>query len=768
MRLITYSLSFWACVAGLINLGVCVSFLVIRYGHSDFPDSEKIENPVLPVSSEIYTADGLKIGEYYREYRKPIKPEAIPEKLFQAIVSIEDERYMNHHGIDYRALGRAVFYMGEKGGGSTLSQQLAKLLFTQNKSSEFLGRSLQKIREICLARVLEEKYTKKEILCLYLNQFDFLYQSDGIYSAAGIYFGKKPSELNYQEAATLAGMLKNPSLYNPKSHPENCLNRRNLVLEKMKKLGYLSAVAADSLKKTKLELHFERVDHKKGPAPYFREILREKLTQLLSQKNDSGEYLIHKSNGDAYDLYTDGLKIEVTLDNRYQRHAEWALKKHLSTELQDDFFMDLENNPVAPFSWELTKDQRESIMLSAMRRSDYYRLLRTKGLTDEEIQEEFKKPKKLTLFTWNGSVDTVLSPMDSIRYHKSILRAGFMAMDPRTGAIKAWVGGPDYNFFKYDHVYQSKRQVGSAFKPFVYGYAIQNSFHPCDLIPNVPTCFEMERDSGLEFWCPQNADRVYGCEVSLKYALANSLNGVTAYLVKELGYGSVIKFAENCGIQSDLPKMPSIALGVAEISLYELVGSYGAFANEGVWNQPHFIKSIRDAHGNVLYHASPDSRTVMDKKSADDLIEMLQGVVNGVGSECMYEKTDLYRTGTAQRIRGRRPYGRLYCDLAGKTGTTQNNSDGWFIGITPKLIAGAWVGGEDRSVHFKRTKQGMGANTALPIFGYFLNRVHRDKNIHITPHDYFFRTKEDRKRLDCQEIEAEKKDSDVKDPFELF
>jgi penicillin-binding protein 1A len=612
------------------------------------------------------------------------------------------------------------------GGGSTITQQLAKMQFSDKPKSK-VERVMQKIKEWIISIKLERLYTKEEIMTMYLNKFDFLNLAVGIKSASQIYFNSTPDKLTLPQAAMLVGMAKNPSLYNPRRHEERTRQRRNVVLSQMKKYGYITETKFDSVKVTPLALDFRSEDHNEGLATYFREYLRDNFLKewCLTHK---------KENGKPYDIYRDGLKIYTTIDSRMQEYAEEAANEQMKF-LQGKFFREKKKN--FPFAWNVSKDEIKNIMTSSMRRTDRYKVLKAAGKSEEEINKIFSTPVKMRVFSWRGEIDTTLSPMDSIRYYKSYLQCGFMAMEPQTGYIKAWVGGINHEHFKYDHVKVGRRQVGSTFKPFVYALAIQEGYSPCYQIPNVRTCITTE--DGKE-WCPDNSageEKFEGKPQTLKLALAMSINYISAALMKKFGPRAVVNLARRMGITAPLDPVPALCLGVADISVYEMVGANSTFANQGTYVQPIFVTRIEDKNGKVLEEFVPNTDEVFNEEKAYVMCELMKGVV-------------LYGTGAELRYKYK-----LTNPIAGKTGTTQNNSDGWFIGMTPELVAGAWVGGEDRSVHFNTMEFGQGARMALPIWGKFFSKVYADKTIRLSKGDFFRPAHMSEIELDCSKYDKE-------------
>lgn len=787
-----FLLIFWS-LASLPLLGLVLLFYLVSNDYlGELPSFEELENPKSNLASEVYTADQMLLGKYYRENRTNVLYEEMSPFVPQALVATEDERFYDHSGIDFWALPRVV--MGvltgttSKGGGSTITQQLAKMLFHDRPGSK-LERVIQKFKEWVIATRLERQYTKEEIITMYLNKFDFINNAVGIKSAASVYFSKSPDSLNILESAMLVGMAKNPTLYNPVRKPDNALFRRNIVLGQMKRNELLTDQELDSLKQYEVALNFNRVDHKTGPAPYFREMLRLKLGEMFKAKDEAtGEYIIQKPNGDPYNVYSDGLKIYTTIDSRMQQYAENAVASHL-TNLQKDFFRDINKGKRPPFHNTLSKSEVDRIINTSIKRSSHYRILKGKECANcgrrgdfvSKITEDgkdywlcsaadcehkthvvpadsidiiFNTPQEFKVFSWEGEKDTMMSFVDYIKYNKSILQAGLMSMDPHTGFVKAWVGGVDYEHFAYDHVKQGKRQVGSTFKPFVYGLAIQEGMSPCYEVTNTLYTFYKGEYGLLKDWTPKNSDGEYGYEVSLKYALANSMNTITAWLLKRFSPKAVIAFARKAGIKSHIEPVPSLCLGIADLSVYEMVGAYSTFANKGVWTEPIFISRIEDSKGNVVIDFVPETREAMNEETAYVMLEMMKGIVDGVrGSH------DGKVLGTGIRLRSQpsdsRPYTGISSKIAAKTGTTQNNSDGWFMGVTPDLVTGVWVGAEDRGVHFRTTYYGQGANTALPIWAYYMNSVYDDEKLNISQSDFEKPEKTLKIELDCNKFQSQ-------------
>ncbi len=677
------------------------------------PKVDELLNPKNNLATIVYSGDMKILGKYYSENRVNVAFEKIDKDVVNALIATEDVRYYEHNGVDFKALLRSFsgfFTGGNKGGGSTISQQLAKMMFPREKLNK-LELVVRKLKEWIIATQLEKYYTKDEILALYLNKFDFLNLAVGIKSAAQIYFNSNQDSLKIEQAAMLVGMAKNPSLFNPIRHNEICLKRRNVVLNQLVKYGYLSSLKYDSLKVLPLGLSFRPEDHNDGLAPYFREYLRDVFLKNWCKSH------INSETEAPYNIYKDGLKIYTTIDSRMQNYAEEAVYDHMN-DLQKMFSKECLNKKNAPFAWNVSKQEIEGIMNSSVKRSDRYRQLKEDGLSHEKIIEIFHKPVPMRVYSLRGDIDTILSPYDSIKYYKSFLQTGFMAMEPQTGYVKAWVGGINHKYFKYDHVKVSKRQVGSTFKPFVYALAIQEGLSPCHQVPNIRTCINMP--DGKD-WCPDNSDGLKGTGqmITLRRALALSVNYVTAWIMKQYGPHAVVNLVKRLGVTSQIPEVPSICLGTADISVFEMVAANSTFANKGTYIQPTFITRIEDKNGKVLEEFIPNSNEVFSEEKAYTIIQLMRGVV---------------QEGTGSRLRGAKY--KLNNQIAGKTGTTQHNADGWFIGLTPELAAGCWVGGEDRSIHFNSITEGQGASMALPIWGKFFVKVYADKTIKLSKTDF--------------------------------
>lgn len=727
---------FWSLALAPVALILLMITFITLEVFGDLPSIEELQNPKSNLASVIYSSDGKALGKYYAENRTPVKFRDIDSNLVNALIATEDARFYDHSGVDARGLVRVFFKTllgGDQsaGGGSTISQQLAKMLFPRKENQNKLQIAIQKMKEWVIAVRLEKQYTKEEIIAMYLNKFDFLNNAVGIQSAAQIYFNATPDSLKLEQSAMLVGMAKNPSIFNPAStkqwKKDTTEHRRNVVMMQMVKYGYLTREQYDSLKQIPLKLTFRPEDHNKGLATYFREYLRDNFLEKWVKENP-------KPDGSYYDIYRDGLKIYTTIDSRMQKYAEEAVIEHMK-ELQEAFFKDCKRKKNAPFAWNVSKEEIENIMKQAVKRSDRYRALKKAGASDSEIEKSFSTPVEMTVFTWKGEKDTTLTPMDSIRYYKSYLQAGFMSMEPQTGYVKAWVGGIDHVHFKYDHVKVAKRQVGSTFKPFVYALAIQEGYSPCYRVPDVPVTIERE---GLPAWTPRNSDGKYsGKELTLKKALANSVNSVTAHLMKQFGPEAVIDIARRMGISSQMEAVPAICLGTPEISVFEMVGANSTFANKGNWIEPVFVTRIEDKNGKVLQDFTPRTEEVMSEDKAYIMLQLMKGVVE---------------SGTGQRLRYRY---KLNTPIAGKTGTTQNNSDGWFMGITPDLVSGVWVGAEDRSVHFNSTSEGQGASMALPIWAKYMQKVYADKKLKISKGDFEKPNRNIDIEMDCSKYDTE-------------
>lgn len=731
----------WGTLCAVIVF-LAVSFTSIWFGWIGYmPDLEDLQNPISRYASQVYSVDGKILGTYNmnRENRVHVDYDGISPYLVQALVATEDERFYDHSGIDFIALTRAVVkrgILGQKsaGGGSTITQQLAKQLYSATAKST-LERLLQKPIEWVIAVKLERFYTKEEIITMYLNYFDFLHNAVGIKTAADVYFDKDPKNLTLTESATLIGLCKNPSYFNPVRYPERCTDRRNVVLGQMLKAGYLTNEEYQKAHDEPLALNFHRVDHKDGIATYFREFLRQ---YIMAQKPTLEDYPSwnrvqftidslawetdplygwcnknHKKNGEPYNVYTDGLKIFTTIDSRMQKYAEEAVLKHVGNYLQPAFTKENRTKPNAPFTNALTAAEVKGILNRSIRQSERYRAMKEQGATESEIQKAFRTPVEMSVFTYHGDIDTVMTPLDSIRYIKSFLRSGFVSMDPHNGAVKAYVGGVDFTHFTYDMATQGRRQVGSTIKPFLYALSMSNGMSPCDVAPNV------QRSYGN--WTPRNGSRSrYGQMVTLKWGLAQSNNWISAYLMSRINPQDFLRILRDFGINT-YGVYPSIVLclGPNEASVCEMVSAYTTFANHGIHCSPMFVSKIEDNEDNVIATFQPRMNEVISEESAYKMLEMLKAVMDG---------------GTGSRMRYKY---KVECDMGGKTGTTNRNADAWFMGFTPSLVSGCWVGGEDRDIHFDSTRMGQGANMALPIWAYYMKKVFADRSLGYDPNEKF-------------------------------
>ncbi len=730
----------WIIFAALVACAV-IFFIMAYNGLVGYmPPIEELKNPQDKFASVVYTADGVEIGRYFRSTGNRVYADfdEISPNVINALIATEDSRFRDHSGIDARALTRVavktlLLQQKNAGGGSTITQQLAKQLYTP-PSSNLLSRALQKPVEWMIATKLERFYSKDEILKMYLNQFDFLYNAVGIKSAAKIYFNKEASDLSIEEAATLVGMAKNPSYFNPVRHNERTRLRRNTVLEQMYKADMLTRAELDSLSALPLTLDFHRVDHKEGLAPYFREELRRYLTAKKPVKSDYPSWDAQKftddsiawetnplygwieknpkADGTNYDIYNDGLKIYATLDSRMQTYAEQAVNEHMRS-LQQQFFREKRNSSTAPYSSnpaELTADLRSKLIDNAIRQSERHRVGKVAGKSESEIRREFDVPVEMTVFSYDGPVDTVMTPLDSLLYTKHFLRTGFMSMDPKTGYVKAYVGGPDFKFFQYDMVSTGRRQVGSTIKPFLYTYAMESDFTPCDMFLNEQPTYT---DENGRPWSPRNAGTArIGEMVDLKWALTNSNNWISARLMAQLSPAELVKRMHSYGITNRLPAVMSLCLGPCEVSVKEMVTAYTAYANKGMRVDPMFVTAIADANGNIISDFTPIHTEVITEKGYWRILSMLLNVVD---------------YGTGNRLR-RPPYN-ITAQMGGKTGTTNFNADGWFMGFTPDLVSGVWVGGDERYIHFNNMAQGQGASMALPVYGKYITKVYADKTL---------------------------------------
>ena len=713
-----YIKRFWKIFA--IGMGsIFLIFLLASFGLlGHMPSFNDLENPESNLATEIISSDGETIGKFYNENRSSIKYSDLPKHLVDALVATEDARFYDHSGIDARGTLRAVTSLGTSGGASTLSQQLAKQLFHGEGSKNIVMRLLQKVKEWIIAIRLERQYTKNEIIAMYFNVYDFNNYAVGIRSAAKTYFNKLPKDLTIDESAMLVGMFKNSSLYNPTRNIQGVKNRRNVVLSQMEKADIITEAQREKLSQRPITLDFRLQTHKEGIATYFREYLREFMKTWVRDNK--------KPDGSDYDIYRDGLKIYTTIDSRMQQYAEEAVYAHMAN-LQEEFFDQSKKNKNAPFV-NISDAETESLMNRARKNSERFRIMKAEGKEDAEILKSFAVKTKMRVFSWKGERDTTMTPNDSIRYYKHFLQSGVMSMDPETGYVKAWVGGINYKHFQYDHVNQGARQVGSTFKPFVYATAIeQQGYSPCDSIIDAPYTIPEGRHHVTETGTPKNSSSEYRGMVTLKKALALSINTVSAKLIDRVGPEAVIELTKKLGVKADIPAQPSIALGAVEITVHDMVAAYATFANQGIYIKPEVITKIEDKNGNILYQTVPESHDVLNKDIAYAVVKLLEGVTEtGSGLRLRTEGGGF----GYNRVTGY-PYA-LRNPIAGKTGTTQNQSDGWFMGMVPNLVTGVWVGNEDRSAHFKSITFGQGATMALPIWGLFMKKCYADETLNVS------------------------------------
>ena len=725
----------------------------------EMPDFRQLENPKTNFASEIISSDNEVLGKYYfNDNRTPIKYEDINTKTVEALIATEDERFYSHPGIDLKATLRAIVFLNTRGGASTISQQLARQLFVGVRSRNIIQAVGQKIKEWVIAVELEKQYTKEEIITMYLNIYDFGYYGDGIKSASNIYFSKEPIDLKIEESAMLIGMLQNSSLYDPLRRPEITKNRRDLVLMQMAKNKYISENEKDSLQKIPLELNYTPQSHRQGLATYFRSYLR----GFMKDWTDNNL----KADGSKYNLYSDGLKIYTTINSKMQKYAEESVTEHMKN-LQKEFFIQNDTLSTAPFR-DLDEDEEESIMKRTMRRSERWRKARLSGKSADEIEEIFNAPTEMSIFSWEGDIDTVMAPIDSIRYYKHFLQAGMMSMNPKNGHVMAWVGGINYRNFQYDHVMQSKRQIGSTFKPFLYATAIdQLKLSPCDMLPDAIHCVEPYKYGNPDPWCPTNSSDKYGGMRTLSNALANSKNTISAQLIDRVGPRPVADLARNLGVSSNIPNVPAIALGTPDLSVYEMVGAYGAFANKGIYVKPIMVTKIEDRNGKIVFQSTPETKDVLSEESSYVTLKLLEGVTKfGSGARLRHDIPEDERNYVYKNVVTGYPY-KFDNAIAGKTGTTQNQSDGWFIGMVPNLVTGVWVGGEDRSIHFEEIAFGQGATMSLPIWGLFMKKCYEDEELGVSKED-FEEPENLTIELDCSKVQPEKSESEENDINDLL
>jgi penicillin-binding protein 1A len=760
-----YLIWFWGLFSLPFIVIIALFILISKEKLGLMPSFSELENPQYNLAAEVYSDDGVLMGKISIENRTWTEYKDFSPYLVNALVATEDIRYYRHSGIDVRGLGRAIFrtiLMGQNtGGGSTITQQLAKQLYPRDTArvSSFtrkLRLGVSKFKEWQTAVKLENRYTKEEIITMYLNKYDFLYHAIGIRSAAKVYFNTTPDSLNLQQAAMLIGMLKNSSAYNPVKYYDRMFQRRNIVLSQMAKYGYLKPAIADSVKKLPIELNFQVEDHNTGRATYLREYLRNimrkrepdrKMYQNQSSYDDAlWEWQNNalygwcnknkKPGGDYYDVYKDGLKIYTTLNSKMQQYAEEAVTEHLSKEVQPDFYNTAKHLKNPPFSDDLTKIETDGLMMASVKQSDRYYIMRARGYSEDSIMLAFNTPVKMKVFSWKGGRDTIMTPLDSIKYYKYYIRAGFMVEDPHTGYVKAYVGGPDFRYFKWDAVTQQKRQVGSTIKPFLYTIAMQNGYSPCLEVENIQRSF----DVGDSIYRPRSSGNkaYWGRMVTLKWGLAQSENNISAWLMQQFSPAAVVDLMHKMGVRSFIDPVVSIFLGPSDIKLEEMVGAYGTFANKGVYVKPMYVSRIEDKNGNIISRFNPKIEEVLSEETSYLMLNLLQGVV---------------LTGSAQRMR-RDPYN-LMNQIGGKTGTTQEQSDAWFMGVTPNLVGGVWGGWEDRAIHFLTLGEGQGANIALPVFAIFLRKVYDDPQLGIMEADEFERPDGFNMDLDCDNMKRE-------------
>jgi penicillin-binding protein 1A len=715
--------------------------------YGPMPDLQQLENPRTNLATQIISSDGVILGKYYLDdNRTPISFEELPQNMVEALIATEDERFYEHSGIDWCGTLRAFVYLGKRGGASTITQQLARQIFVGVRSRNKIKAVLQKAQEWVIAVQLERRYTKNEILSLYLNKYDFGYQADGVRSAAKIFFNKTPKDLSIEESAALVGMLKNSSLYNPIRRPERVEERRNIVFNQMVRNELITAEVRDSLSLLPLQITYTPESHREGLATYFRAYLKEFMDDWIANNP--------KPDGSKHSLYRDGLRIFTTIDSRMQAMGEAAVEAHMKN-LQREFFRQNSKraNPSAPFL-DLRKGEIDTLMERTAYRTERWRKMKLAGLEESEILASFYEKTPMRVFSWKGERDTLMTPMDSIRYYKHFLRASLMSMEPQSGHIKTWVGGFNYKHFQYDQVKQGRRQIGSTFKPFLYATAIdQLKLSPCDSLPDALYCIEPMKHGNIDAWCPKNSGDNYGQTRTLKNALANSVNTVSARIMDLVGPRPVINLARKMGITSELPAVPSIALGTPDISLFEMVGAYSTFANQGIYVKPVVITRIEDKNGRALYEVVPETQDVLSQEAAYVTVNLLQGVTKA-GSGARLRHSGLEKTSYIyEKVVTGYPYV-FENPIAGKTGTTQNQSDGWFMGMVPNLATGVWVGGEDRAIHFKDIAFGQGATMALPIWAVYMKKLYEDSNLGISLED-FVAPENLSIRLECDEVDED-------------
>jgi penicillin-binding protein 1A len=761
-----YLIWFWALVIFPFVFIVSIFILISRGALGPMPSIEELENPEYNLAAEVYSEDGVLLGKISIENRTWTEFRNITPYLIDALVATEDIRFYRHSGIDIRGLGRAgirTILLGQStGGGSTITQQLAKQLYPRDtaRNSSIMKKvklGISKFKEWQTSVKLERAYTKEEIITMYLNKFDFSYNAIGIKSAARVYFNTTPDSLNLQQAAVLVGMLKASSRYNPRRNYDLMLQRRNTVLAQMAKYGYISPAVADSVQKLPIETNFQQEDHNSGLATYMREYLRNIMRKpepdkkqyrreasyedaLWEWQNNALYGWCNKNkrpDGTPYDVYKDGLKIYTTINSRMQKYAEEALKEHLTKELQPDFFRRARRLRNPPYSDDLSRQEVDDLMMASIVRTDRYYSMRQAGIPEDSIMLAFNTPVKMKVFSWKGERDTTMTPLDSVRYYKYFVRSAFMVEDPHNGYVKAYVGGPDFRYFKYDAVTQQRKQVGSTIKPFLYTIAMQNGYSPCYEVENIPRSFDVGDSIP---WTPRSSGpkEFHGKMVTLKWGLAQSENYISAWLMEQFKPAAVTDLMHRMGIRSFIDPVPSIFLGTSDIKLEEMVGAYGTFANKGVYTRPMYVTRIEDKNGNVISRFTPKIEEVLSEDHAYLMLNLLQGVV---------------LTGSGRRMRGE-PYS-LLNQIGGKTGTTQNHANGWFMGVTPNLVGGVWTGWEDQAIHFETLTEGQGANMALPIMAIFLRKVYNDPQFSSMESDEFERPSNFTMELDCDKVKKQ-------------
>lgn len=770
-----YIIWFWGLVLASLFVVFLFFFLLSKGLLGFMPSFEELENPRNILASEMFSSDNKILDKYFiRENRSYIDYKDLPPHLIDALIAAEDVRFYQHSGIDLRGLLRVmkgiITMDSGSGGGSTLSQQLAKMLFPRDERLNKIQLVQRKFKEWIIAVKLERSYTKQEIILMYLNKYDYLNNAVGIKSASQVYFSIPPDSLQLHQSAMLVGMAKNSSLFNPVRRPEMVLDRRNVVINQMEKYGYITKTESDSIKLLPLDLKYSKVDYKTGPAPYLREYLRLALTankpdpkRYASNQNyieDLSEWETNplygwcnknlKPNGENYNIYTDGLKIYTTIDSRMQQYAVEAVEQHLRYEIQPMFDGSMKDLHNPPFGNNMSAEEVDGLLDRSIRQSERYRVLKQSGLKFDEIKENFNEPVEMTVFSWRGEIDTIMSPLDSIKWYMRYFRSSIMAMEPESGKVKAYVGGPNYKYFMYDMVKVGKRQIGSTVKPFLYTLAMQNGLTPCTKVPFVNQQFQQPDGSIYEPHDSEKDDEMEGKMVTLKWGLANSKNRISAWVLKQFSPQAVVELMKRLGIYSPIDPVNSMFLGTSDVTLYEMVGAFNTYNNLGVFVKPYFVTRIEDRYGNVIASFQPERHEAIDEQTAYLMLNMLQGVIN---------------EGTGIRLRGPREYGKFKMQIAGKTGTTQNHSDGWFIGTTPALTAGVWTGADLRSVHFRTLSTGQGANLALPIWGWFFKKVLADSTLGITEDMTFKKPLYFNIDLNCDDVENGKNKTETDEFF---